>query len=70
MGSGPVVSRDYGTVWKLELDGLQKGENSIALELSKRKELWPTGLVLTWVIRCMRVSAEEQDCLEGVGYTQ
>ena len=70
MGSSPVVSRDYDTVWKLELDGFQKGENSIALELSKRKELWPTGLVLTWGIRRMRVSAEEQDCLEGVGYTQ
>ena len=32
----------------------------------KEKECWPNVLVLTWGMRSVRVSAEEQSRLEGV----
>ena len=36
--------------------GCQKGDNSFALEHSRRNR-WPKVFVLTWGIRCLRVSA-------------
>ena len=48
----------------IECDECQKGENSIALEYSKRKIV--SQKFLTWEIRSIRVSAEERSCLEGV----